>query len=283
MAPASGSPPKEQAPNTLQQPLNVKKYSNLFSLYTNPSTSGSSQSPCPLLLFFPWLGSKAKSHEKYIQLYFKYGFDVLVAESSMSHFLWPRKGLEHARQLLDLLMGKEDLSSRRLFVHAMSIGGYTFAQMLVCSSKEQRGMLDKIHGQVFDSLVVGSMEKMATGVARMVSSPLWEPLVSRGILLYFSLLKAQTADYYERSIRTFLDEPVPCPALIFYCLNDPMSDPVAVEELVHWWEKQGIKVHGKKWEKSVHAGHLRRHTEEYTETLNGFITNIINNMPRSKL
>ncbi|XP_018412572.1 PREDICTED: uncharacterized protein LOC108787496 [Nanorana parkeri] len=283
MAPASGTVPKGQAPNTLLQPLNAKKYSNLFSLYINPSNSGSSQSSRPLLMFLPWLGSKAKSHEKYIQLYFKMGFDVLVAESSLSHFLWPRTGLEHAERLLDLIMGEEDLSSRRLFIHAMSIGGYIFAQMLVCSSKQQREMLERIHGQVFDSLVVGSMEKMATGVARMVSSPLLEPLVVRGTLLYFSLLKAQTTDYYEKGIRAFWDKPIPCPALFFYCLNDPMSDHVMVEELLRFWEKQGIKVQGKKWENSIHAAHLRRHTEEYTETLNSFISSLLNNVPRSRL
>ncbi|XP_073475405.1 transmembrane protein 53-like isoform X3 [Aquarana catesbeiana] len=283
MAPASGTVPKGQAPNTLPYPLSVKKYSNSFSLYTNLSNSESSQAPRPLLLFLPWLGSKAKSHEKYIQLYFKLGFDVFVAESSVSHFLWPRTGLEHARQLLNLLMEQEDLSSRRLFVHAVSVGGYLFAQMLVCSSKEQRELLERVNGQVFDSLVIGSTERMATGVARMLSSPLLEPLLVRGMLLYFSLLKGQTADYYDRGIQTFLEKPVHSPVLFFYCLNDPMCDHVALEELMQRWEKQGIEVQGKKWQDSVHAGNLRKHTEEYTDTLNSFISSLLNNMPRSRL
>ncbi|CAI9565844.1 unnamed protein product [Staurois parvus] len=282
MAPASGIVPKGQAPDTLPHSLNVKKFSNSFCLYTNPSTSANSQSR-PLLLFLPWLGSKPKSHEKYIHLYFKLGFDVFVAESSLSHFLWPRTGLEHARQLLDLMMGQEDLSSRRLFIHAMSVGGYIFAQMLVCSSKQQQEMLERIHGQVFDSLVIGSMERMATGVARMVSSSLLEPLVVRGTLLYFSLLKSQTVDYYERSIQAFWEKPVHCPALFFYCLNDPLSDHVVLEELLQFWEKLGIKVQGKKWQNSIHAGHLRKHTEEYTDTLNSFVNSLLNNVPRSKL
>ncbi|XP_077328023.1 transmembrane protein 53-A-like isoform X1 [Lithobates pipiens] len=283
MAPASGTVPKGQAPNTLPYPLSVKKYSNSFSLYTNPSNSESSQTPRPLLLFLPWMGSNAKSYEKYIQLYFKLGFDVFVAESSLSHFLWPRAGLEYAKRLLNLLMGQEDLSSRRLFVHAMSVGGYLFAQMLVCSSKEQRELLERVHGQVFDSLVMGSTKRMATGVARMISSPLLEPLVVRGMLLYFSLLKGQTTDYYERGIQTFLEKPLHSPALFFYCLNDPLCDHVVLEEFMQSWEKQGIKVQGKKWQDSVHAGHLRKYTEEYTDTLNSFISSLLNNMPRSRL
>ncbi|KAM9311779.1 transmembrane protein 53-A-like [Gastrophryne carolinensis] len=278
MVPTSTTVPEGQA-----RSFNVKKYSDSVSLYTNPSNTIDSPASPPLLLFLPWLGSKAKSYEKYIHLYFNLGFDVLVAESSMSHFLWPRNGLKYAGQLLDLLMGEKELSSRKLYLHAMSIGGYTFAQMLVCSSKEQREMLEKLHGQVFDSLVVGSMEKMATGVARMVASPLLESLIVRGTLLYFSLLKAQTADYYEKGIRAFWDKPIHCPSLFFYCMNDPMSDYVTVEELLQDWENQGIKVHGKKWMNSVHAGHLKRHTEEYIETLNSFIGGLSSAIPRSKL
>lgn len=122
-----------------------------------------------------------------------------------------------------------------------------------------------------------------SGVAQMVSSPLLEPLVVRGLLLYFSLLKGQTADYYEKGIQTFLEKPVHSPALFFYCLNDPLSDHVVLEEFLQCWEKQGIKVQRKKWTNSVHAGHLRKHTEEYTDTLNSFISSLLNNAPRSRL
>ncbi|XP_063782761.1 transmembrane protein 53-like [Pseudophryne corroboree] len=279
----SGTLCEDQTQTTSMLPPNVKRYSNFVSLYINPSHSVSCLSSRPLLLFLPWLGSKSRSHEKYIQLYFKLGFDVLVAESSLLHFLWPKTGLEYAGQLVDLLIGEKDLCSRRLYLHAISIGGYLFAQMLVCSSKEQRTMLERIYGQVFDSLVIGSMEKMATGVARMITFPLLEPLVIRGTLLYFSLLKAQTADYYERGIQTFWDKPIHCPALFFYCMNDPMSDHATVEKVMQDWEKHGLKVQGKKWEDSVHAGHLRRHTQEYTNTLTSFLHSLLTNVPKSRL
>ncbi|XP_075064625.1 transmembrane protein 53-like isoform X2 [Mixophyes fleayi] len=283
MTTTSGYVPVGQALTTSPLSPNVKKYSNTVSLYTNPSNSESCLSSRPLLLFLPWLGSHARSQEKYIQLYFKLGFDVLVAESSLIHFLWPKTGLEYAGQLIDLLMGEKDLCSRRLYLHAVSIGGYIFAQMLVCSSKEQRDMLEMIHGQVFDSLVVGSMEKMATGIAQTVGIPLLKSLVVRGSLLYFSLLKAQTADYYERGIQAFWDNPINCPALFFYCMNDTMSDHKEVDKILQEWEKQGIKVQGKNWENSVHAGHLRRHTEEYTNILNSFLCGLEANVPKSRL
>ncbi|KAG8576667.1 hypothetical protein GDO81_009932 [Engystomops pustulosus] len=282
MKAASGSVPQEKALTNSLSPR-VKKYSESLTLYTNPEASENDPSARPLLLFLPWLGSNARSHEKYIQIYFKLGFDVLVAESSLSHFLWPKTGLTYAGCLLDKLMGEKELCSRKLYLHAMSIGGYTFAQMLVASSKEQQEVLKRIHGQVFDSLVVGSMEKMATGVARMVSKPLFEPLLVRVTLLYFSLLKAHTADYYDKGIQAFWENPVNCPALFFYCMNDPMSDHTTVDKLLQAWEKKGIKVQGKNWETSVHAGHLRRHTQEYTDILNNFINDLQAKVPKSKL
>ncbi|XP_075440787.1 transmembrane protein 53-like isoform X2 [Ascaphus truei] len=275
-----------QAP-TAPHPLpKGKQYSSSVFLYTDPSFPGSSQGASrPLLLLLPWLGSNRRSYRKYIQLYFQLGFDVLVAESSLSHFLWPRRGLDYAGQLLDILMG-EDLSSRHLYVHAFSIGGYTFAQMLVWASngqQEHREALGRIRGQVFDSLVVGSMEKMASGVASMVSPPLLQQLVLRGTLLYFALLKAQTADYYEKGIRVFWDTPLTCPALFFYCMDDPLSDPTAVGQLLTDWERRGIRVQGKRWDSSVHSGHLHRHPQEYTDTLNCFIRGLQPNSPKCKL
>lgn len=282
MKATSGSVPQEPALTT-PLPPQVKNFSSSVSLYINPAICEHFPSPRPLLLFLPWLGANARSFEKYIQLYFKLGFDVLVAESSLSHFLWPKTGLEYAGRVLDLLMKEEELCSRKLYLHAMSIGGYTFAQMLVGSSKEQREMLKGIHGQVFDSLVVGSMERMATGVARMVTFPLLESLVVRVTLLYFSLLKAHTADYYEKGIQAFWEKPVTCPALFFYCINDPLSDHTTVDTLLQDWQKKGIEVQGKKWEKSVHAGHFRRHTQEYTDILNNFIIGLQARTPKSKL
>ncbi|XP_053572306.1 uncharacterized protein LOC128662546 isoform X2 [Bombina bombina] len=264
----------------------MKQYSGSVFLYTNPSVLENVGTSRPLLLFLPWLGSKPHSYKKYIQLYFNHGFDVLVAESSLHHFLWPRTGLEYAGQLLDLLMKEKELSSRPLCVHAISIGAYIFAQMLVKSAsgqQEQRDTLKRIHGQVFDSLVIGSMEKMAVGVATMISYPVFKPLVVRGSLLYFSLLKAQTSDYYEQGIQTFSESPIPCPALFFYCMNDPMSDHVAVEHLLLDWKSRGIKAQGKKWKSSIHAGHLRKHTKEYTETLDSFLQELQVSSPKSKL
>lgn len=56
--------------------------------------------------------------------------------------------------------------SRPLLVHAFSIGGYTFSQLLVHVSKDTnkyQAFIKRITGQIYDSMVAGSLEHMAIG------------------------------------------------------------------------------------------------------------------------
>lgn len=83
----------------------------------------------------------------------------------MKEFLWPRWGLDHAKRLLELLQS-DRFVSRPLLVHAFSIGGFTFAQLLVHLSQDPdkyQALIQRIKGQIYDSLVVGSLEMMAIG------------------------------------------------------------------------------------------------------------------------
>lgn len=85
--------------------------------------------------------------------------------SKVLGFVWPRRGLEDGRTLLELLES-ERFVSRPLLVHAFSIGGYTFSQLLVHVSKDAhkyQAFKKRIAGQIYDSMVAGSLEHMATG------------------------------------------------------------------------------------------------------------------------
>ncbi|KAJ0069721.1 hypothetical protein NL108_012352, partial [Boleophthalmus pectinirostris] len=82
----------------------------------------------------------------------------------VAHFLWPRLGLDHSRKILDLLQNDQFIS-RPLLVHAFSIGAYTFAQLLVHISRDiqqYESLTRRIKGQVYDSVVAGSLDHMAT-------------------------------------------------------------------------------------------------------------------------
>uniref|UniRef100_H2ZWL4 Si:dkey-5i3.5 n=2 Tax=Latimeria chalumnae TaxID=7897 RepID=H2ZWL4_LATCH len=253
-----------------------KKITNTITYHSSPISSASVPTlasepwpPRPLLLLLPWLGFRPVAVQKYREVYFRHGFDVLTVESKVSHFLWPRSGLSYALELLDLLSAKP-YASRPLFVHAFSVGGFMFSQLLLHMVRDPwhyQQVGERIQGQVFDSLVIGSLETMATGVARMMFPPRWESLAKRCTMLYFNTFKSYTVDYYDTSIKVFWDNPVKSPALFYYCKDDPLSDHLVVEDLVRTWRDNGVSVVGKSWENSRHAGHFRQHPQEYLNAL----------------
>ncbi|XP_051580859.1 uncharacterized protein LOC127456418 isoform X2 [Myxocyprinus asiaticus] len=228
--------------------------------------------PKPLLLLMPWLGSRPQAIAKYCDIYFRTGFDVLVVESEVSQFLWPRWGLEYGGHLLELLES-ERFCQRPLLVHAFSIGGYTFCQVLIHVAKNTQryqGLTNRIRGQIYDSLVMGSVEQMAVGLSKTMF-PRLEGLVRRASLLYFRAFKHQTVDYFNAGIDVFWNTPLTAPALFFFSENDALCDCQTMEKMVEFWRNQGLTVESKKWKKSIHAGHLRTHPQEYMSTLENFV------------
>lgn len=142
----------------------ISKHITLLS--GTPTTSFPPAHPKPILILLPWLGSRPQAIAKYCEIYFRTGFDVLIVESEVRHFLWPRWGLEFGGRLLELLES-ERFSHRPLLVHAFSIGGYTFTQVLVHVAKDTQryqGLTNRIRGHIYDSLVMGSLEHMAIGM-----------------------------------------------------------------------------------------------------------------------
>ncbi|KAM3869711.1 transmembrane protein 53 [Diretmus argenteus] len=253
-----------------------------ITLYLNESVSPTSekQTPSPvetkpLLLMLPWLGARPQALAKYCEIYLRTGFDVLMVETEVKQFLWPRWGLGYGERLLELLQS-ERFVSRPLLVHAFSVGGYTFAQLLVHVSRDTQryqGLTGRIKGHVYDSLVVGSLENMATGLGKTMF-PRWEKLVKRASLLYFDIFKHQTVDYFNKSTDVFWNTPIAAPALFFFCENDPMCNPQVMEDLIDFWRKRGTDVTAKKWADSIHAGHLKRHPQEYLTTLSTFLQSL---------
>lgn len=90
-------------------------------------------------------------------------------------------------------------------------------------------------------------------------------------MLYFGMFKQQTVGFFNASIDVFWNTPVTAPALFFFCENDPLSQAKALEELIVYWRKRGMNITTKKWNNSTHAGHLKRHPQEYLTTLQSFL------------
>uniref|UniRef100_A0A4W5MRN3 Si:dkey-5i3.5 n=1 Tax=Hucho hucho TaxID=62062 RepID=A0A4W5MRN3_9TELE len=262
---------------SLSTPLLPDSHHNVSSILTHstldiPSLSPSSPSSHrPLLLLFPWLGARPGAMAKYRDFYLERGLDILSVESIVWHFLWPRWGREYAAEVLELLDDPR-FKGRTLLVHAFSIGGYTFCQLLSQMVREPHkypGLAQRVVGHVYDSLVIGSLEQMATGLGKTLF-PRIEPLVRYIAMLYFWLFKSQTVHYYDNLVQVFYNSPVTAPAVFFFCENDVLCDLVAMEAVLDFWRKRGVSVETRKWKESVHAAHLRCHPEEYLSTLETF-------------
>ncbi|KAM4618864.1 transmembrane protein 53 isoform 1-T2 [Polymixia lowei] len=267
------------ARTVISSSVTAQSLSKNITLYLNESVSPASENKTsapvdtkPLLLMLPWLGSRPQAVAKYCEIYFRTGFDVLMVESEVKDFLWPRWGLEYGARILQLLQS-ERFVSRPLLVHAFSVGGYTFAQMLVHMSQDTekyQGLTQRIRGHIYDSLVMGSLERMAIGLGKTIF-PGWEKMVKHASLFYFDTFKRQTVDYFNMGIDAFRNTPITAPALFFFCENDAMCDPRAVEEMIELWQKRGMDVTAKKWEDSTHAGHMKRYPQEYLTTVDTFL------------
>lgn len=255
----------------------ISKHITFFSSDVDgtPTASFSPGHPKPILLLLPWLGSRPQAIAKYCEIYFRTGFDVLVVESEVNQFLWPRWGLEYGGRVLELLES-ERFSQCPLLVHAFSIGGYTFSQVLAHVAKDTQryqGLKNRIRGHIYDSLVVGSLDHMATGLGKTIF-PRLEGLVRTAGLLYFRVFKHQTVDYFNSAISIFWSSPVMAPALFFYSENDAMCDYKCLEKNLELWRNRGLSVEIKKWKESIHAGHLRTHPQEYLATLENFVMSL---------
>nr|XP_016854491.1 PREDICTED: uncharacterized protein LOC107983803 [Anolis carolinensis] len=261
----------------------------MVRLYRPPS-GPSGHPPPPLVLLLPWFGAPPRAVAKYLSLYLSgRRWPVLVAESRVGHFLWPRWGLDYAGRLLELLREGGPLGGHPLLVHAFSIGGYLFAQMMVRlqdAAREHPGIQQRIRGLVYDSLVAVSLEDMARGVAQMTTaSPALQPLLRRGTLLYFRLFGRCTVSYFQAALDVFHRPPLRCPTLVFFCHNDPLSDPQVMGQLLDSWRAAGIVVQVQEWPVSRHAGHLRLHPQDYGRALDAFLRDLDLGPPpvRSKL
>lgn len=169
--PSSSSPPPcspLDLPSQSTPLLSDPPFPSPASLQTTPPSDSPSTtpSPRPLLLLLPWLGARPGAVAKYRHLYQEHGLDVLVVESNVLHFLWPRWGLEYGLEIVKVLEDSRFLG-RPILVHAFSIGGYTFTQLLILIALEPEkyaSLAQRVVGQIYDSMVAGTLEHMAIGV-----------------------------------------------------------------------------------------------------------------------
>ncbi|XP_054548614.1 uncharacterized protein LOC119246446 isoform X2 [Talpa occidentalis] len=129
----------------------------------------------------------------------------------------------------------------------------------------------RLWGHIFDSLVVGSLERMALGVSQLMRPQALGPVIRATAMLYFHLCPRCTVQHYEAALDTFWRPPVKPPTLVFYSYDDPLCDTAHLQELLASWQQAGMPVWAQAWETSRHAAHLRQHPLEYRHALITFL------------
>lgn len=125
----------------------------------------------PLVLLFQWLYAKPSDVKKYCALYHDIGLDVLAVRGKISHFLWLPEGVKLAAELFCYLKEFRP-PDEKILIHASSLGAYNYTIALMATedeaSKEYQNFRERVVGQIFDSVVIGTYEDMSEGIAEVM-------------------------------------------------------------------------------------------------------------------
>lgn len=241
----------------------------------NAAKSKHAKTKLTLVLFFGWLYAKQGALEKYFNLYHEKGFDILFVPGHLKHFCWPSFSFTLADAVLKYIC-QQTSSYNAILVHAMSIGAYNYTSCLITAQEKPKlygNYIKKVQGVIFDSLTIGSVERMRFGVGTGISkNKIVRSLVPGLLSLYFFLTRSKTVDLFEEMVEKFKSRPAKVPSLFFYSRDDPMCDANAVDDLVKSWKNSGnFPVLNQCWEQSIHAGHLLQHKDIYLKAIDNFL------------
>ncbi|XP_071965685.1 uncharacterized protein [Antedon mediterranea] len=230
----------------------------------------------PVVLFIPWMGSTKKAEDKFRSLYHSRGYDTLTYYTNPKYFLWPNSAMKPSSQLLDFM---DEKTSCPVIVHGFSIGAYFYAVMLrhlLDDTTKWLSFRQRVKGQIFDSLTIGSVKNMVDGVARFsTSNKIAQKTIILSLLGYFKLTKKQTKDIFDKMIDAFYNNPMSCMGfLTFFSKVDPLCDYESMIKLIEYWEKRNIKVQYKCWDDTPHCRHYQGHKDEYELLLDQYLSNL---------
>ncbi|CAG2121031.1 unnamed protein product, partial [Medioppia subpectinata] len=196
--------PKIQANNKIILPKNiVLRHCSPSTSYALSLDTGFSESmPMtttrrPLTIIFSWMLAKDKHVEKYRQLWYKRGFDVLTVRTSPFDLLVPPLGGQVVAKNLAQTLSQLNAQYNEIVIHAFSVGGYQFGLTLneLIQSQQNQHILDSIKGIVIDSMVF--TEDCAPGLSRAVTlNPVVQPMIESTIHVFLKLFK-NTVKYYD--------------------------------------------------------------------------------------
>lgn len=227
----------------------------------------------PLLVLLTWLLAKRKHIMKYVELYTKQGFDVIVVTITPWQLLWPVNGSRLiAADLLEFLTRNQNY--QQIVLHGFSVGGYMWGEVcdLVQSDhKKYNNVIDRIVGQVWDS--AADVTELSIGVPRAVfpKNEMLQTMLQKYMEYHLKTFYKQSTQYYIRSSQLFHSNLVRTPALFFMSKVDPVGPITSNYKVKNQWDSLGVKTYVKIFDKSPHVGHFRKYPKEYTAELYAFL------------
>ncbi|XP_033634587.1 uncharacterized protein LOC117295907 isoform X1 [Asterias rubens] len=225
----------------------------------------------PLVLLMPWATATERALDRFRTLYARQGFNVITAYATHPKlYMWPQTAVPVAAEISNYLITKTDASP--IVVHAFSIGAYIYSVLLARvmeHSREFRKLQPRIHGQVFDSIVIGTLKEQRYGLSQILAkSWLLRQVIFSATSLYFYLTRSYTVAHYDRFIDIFWNNPFKTSVLCIYSSQDPMCKTESMERLIDLWKvRTGNVPHFKQFDGSHHAECLRNFPEEYEDCL----------------
>lgn len=249
-----------------------------------------SGNPRPLAVLFTWLAAREKHIEKYRNLWFQKGFDVLTVKMDPHQLLLPKYGSIPLIQ--DVVRFLYSVSSvyPDFILHCFSVGAYQFGEMfsqlhdqefmktIRKESKDDRDpktAIEKaIKGIIFDSAV--NLDGVAQGVSRaMTDNPVLCKSLEMAIKGHMVVSHPVATKYYERASEyahgNYLTD---APGLLVVSEKDRIGAPFMSQKLMQQWKNNGISVSMKTFADSGHVQHLSKYPTEYNFEVDSFLKKV---------
>ncbi len=154
----------------------------------------------PLVIILAWMLAKDSHLEKYRQLWFRRGFDVLTVKTSPIDLLLPPIGGRVVASNLVKYLTEISPQYNEIVIHAFSVGGYQYGEILLKlrSSDRYKSICDSLKGIIIDSMV--HVEDAAPGLSRAVTKNfILQPLLEASIAGFLALTKSISMENYRKS------------------------------------------------------------------------------------
>ncbi|CAG2177721.1 unnamed protein product [Oppiella nova] len=228
----------------------------------------------PLTVIFTWMLAKDKHVEKYRQLWYKKGFDVLTVKTSPFDLLMPPLGGQVVAKNLVQSLSQLYAQYNEIVVHAFSVGGYQFGLTLneLTKNEDNKHILNAIKGIVLDSMVFA--DDCAPGLSRAITlNPVVQPIIESSIKLFLKTCKP-IVKYYDICERMYFHPALKYSGLFLYSRDDVVSSVANNEKVIDLWTRLGHNVRHKCWDTSTHVLHYRDHQQDYEQELHRFVQSL---------